>query len=60
MKYQVSILNGRIKFLQEQLGNRITILETDGDFTIAEITVSDGIDLINIFHAGIMCGANNY
>ena len=59
MKYQLSFLHERLSFLQSQLGWRITVLNQEGEYTKAEITINDGFDLLNVFHAGIMCGVNS-
>jgi hypothetical protein len=60
MKYQLLVLNDRLTFLQKELDNRLTVLGTDDKFTQIEVTINNGGDILNIFHAGVMCGDNAY
>jgi hypothetical protein len=60
MKYQLLVLTERLTFLQKELDNRLTVLETENNFTRIEITINDGMDILSVFHAGVMCGDNAY
>jgi hypothetical protein len=60
MKYQLLVLNNRLTFLQKELDNRLTVLETENNFTRIEITINGDGDILSVFHAGVMCGDNAY
>ena len=56
MKYKLSFLTERVQFVIAELGNNITVLEEDGHYTKVEIEITDSLQLLNLFHAGVMAG----
>ena len=56
MKYKLTFLTERIKFLKDELGDNMTVLEEDGEYTRVEIEINDNLQILNIFHAGVMAG----
>jgi len=56
MKYRLTFLTERIKFLKDELGDNMTVLEEDGEYTRVEIEINDNLQILNIFHAGVMAG----
>jgi len=56
MKYQVSFLTERVQFVIDELKDNITVLEEDGNYTRVEIEITDSLQLLNLFHAGVMAG----
>jgi hypothetical protein len=61
MTYKIFITDDRIRHLINELGDRVKILdkkEKDMTTTPVEITINEGIDLLNVFHAGVRVGIN--
>ena len=56
MKYRLTFLTERIKFLKDELKDNMTVLEEDDHYTKVEIEINDSFQLLNIFHAGVMAG----
>jgi hypothetical protein len=59
MTYKLSISPDRVKYILREMGDdRVKIIREGDHFTLLEITISDGFDALNLFHAGIMSGLN--
>jgi hypothetical protein len=56
MKYTLSVLNERVEFWVNELGERIVVGKADEKYTTIEITIDSSTDLLHIFHAGIRAG----
>ena len=56
MKYKFTVTNERLKYLVEELKENITIFSADKNFTTVEINITNGSDLLHVFHAGVSAG----
>ena len=56
MKYQLSVLNHRVKFILAELGKSAEVIDQDGEYTRIAITIEGSYDLLCLFHAGIREG----
>lgn len=58
MTYKIFISDDRIKFLVNELGeSKVKVLDKkDTSTTPVEVTIEDGMDVLNVFHAGIYAG----
>lgn len=58
-KYEIFIHPERVSFLQEALGEKLVVLSEEltgyGNIKV-EVTINDEMDVLHIFHAGIMHG----
>jgi hypothetical protein len=61
MAYKLSISPERIKYILREMGDdRVKIIREGDHFTQVEITINDGFDALNLFHAGVMSGLNSF
>ena len=62
MTYKIFISEDRIKFLVKELGeSKVKVLDKKDTSTIpVEVTIESSLDLLNVFHAGVMAGINVY
>jgi len=60
MTYKVFVINDRVKYLSQQLGDRVIVINEEDNMTVVEVTINDSMDIISLFHAGVMAGLNEY
>ena len=60
MTYKVFVMNDRVKYLSQQLGDRVIVINEENNMTVVEVTINDSMDIISLFHAGVMAGLNEY
>jgi len=56
MKYQFSIQTHRVKYLIKEMTDRIKIISQDDEWTKVEIEINNGLDLLQVYHAGCRTG----
>jgi hypothetical protein len=52
---------GRVDTLVKNMGDKISVIETDSDnpdYILIDIQIKDNIDILDLFHAGIDYGIN--
>jgi len=60
MTYKVFVINDRVKYLSQQLGDRVIVINEEDNMTVVEVTINDSMDVLSLFHAGVMAGLNEY
>ena len=56
MTSKFSVLNERAKYLINELGDSLVVLDEGNAFTEVEITFNHPSDVIKLFHAGVHAG----
>ena len=56
MTSKFSVLNERAKYLINELGDSLVVLDEGNAFTEVEITFNHPSDVIRLFHAGVHAG----
>ena len=58
MTYQIPIVNDRINYLIDELGDKVKIVRQSdsGTTTWVDVTINDSTDLLQLFHAGVHAG----
>jgi hypothetical protein len=54
---------GRVDTLVKNMGDKISVIETDRDnpdYVLIDIQIKDNIDILDLFHAGIDYGISRY
>jgi hypothetical protein len=54
---------GRVDTLVKNMGDKISVIETDRDnpdYVLIDIQIKDNIDILDLFHAGIDYGMNRF
>ena len=47
-----------VKYLYQEMPNRMTILGEDNDKTLVEVYIKDGLDILSIYLAGYSAGSD--
>ena len=58
MTYTLSLLEHRMGYLKEFLGDRVKEISRKDSFIVVEITIDCSSDLLDFFHAGVKAGVN--
>ena len=60
MKVELAITKERVPYLVDELGeDRVEVREYNNDQDLVIFEVNDGMDVLNIFHAGISFGSES-
>ena len=57
MTVQIFVTNERLPFLLD-MPVKVVVLKTERNMTMVEVTITSQYDILEIFHAGVMCGIN--
>lgn len=59
MTHILALTKNQSDLLQKEMPENVLQLENTGNYILTSITLTDSVDMLKLFHAGIMHGLNS-